>query len=300
MARSIRRARVVKTRFPLLMITPSLVIIAFIVIFPLLFSLYASFTPYYLLQPGTLFEVIGFKNYKNLFTDVYFWQAFGRTILFLAVVVNVELFAGLGIALVIQKIVGGSRIIRTIVMIPMMFAPVLVGFQFKYLLNDNIGLVNNFLQLFGVMRVIPWLIDKRLALMSIMAAEIWTSTPLMAIILLAGLLSLPNDPFEAARVDGATNFQMFRYITWPLLSPFVYISLAIRSLDVARAYDIVRIMTGGGPARRTELLWTYIYRRGIVDARFGIASAMSYIAIIISIFFTYFFFRQLIRTRVVQ
>lgn len=282
------------------MITPSLVIIAFIVIFPLLFSLYASFTSYYLIKPDTLFNFIGFRNYSNLFTDVYFWQAFGRTILFLAVVVNLELFLGLGIALIIQRAVKGSRIIRTVVMIPMMFAPVLVGFQFKFLFNDNIGLVNNFLQLFGVKHVIPWLIDKRLALLSIMSAEIWTSTPLMVIILLAGLLSLPNDPFEAARVDGATNFQMFKYITWPLLSPFVYICLAIRSLDVARAYDIVRIMTGGGPARRTELLWTYVYRRGIVDARFGIASAMSYIAIIISILFTYYFFRQLIKTRIVQ
>jgi len=282
------------------MITPSLVIIAFIVIFPLLFSLYASFTPYYLIKPATLFDFVGFRNYSNLFKDVYFWQAFGRTILFLAVVVNLELFLGLGIALIIQRAVRGSRIIRTVVMIPMMFAPVLVGFQFKFLFNDNIGLVNNFLQLLGVTHVIPWLIDKRLALLAIMSAEIWTSTPLMVIILLAGLLSLPNDPFEAARVDGATNFQMFKYITWPLLSPFVYISLAIRSLDVARAYDIVRIMTGGGPARRTELLWTYVYRRGIVDARFGIASAMSYIAIIISILFTYYFFRQLIKTRIVQ
>ena len=289
-----------KYRFPLLMITPSLVIIAFIVIFPLLFSLYASFTPYYLIKPDTLFDFVGFRNYSNLFKDVYFWQAFGRTILFLAVVVNLELFLGLGIALIIQRAVRGSRIIRTVVMIPMMFAPVLVGFQFKFLFNDNIGLVNNFLQLLGVTHVIPWLIDKRLALLAIMSAEIWTSTPLMVIILLAGLLSLPNDPFEAARVDGATNFQMFKYITWPLLSPFVYISLAIRSLDVARAYDIVRIMTGGGPARRTELLWTYVYRRGIVDARFGIASAMSYIAIIISILFTYYFFRQLIKTRIVQ
>lgn len=289
-----------KDSFPILMITPSLVVIVFIVFFPLLFSLYASLTSYYLLKPNTLFDFVGLKNYANLFKDKYFWKAFIRTILFLSVVVNLELFIGLGIALLIQKTTKGSRVVRTVAMIPMMFAPVLVGFQFKFLFNDNIGLVNNFLQVFGVQHVIPWLIDKKLALLSIMSAEIWTSTPLMAIILLAGLLSLPLDPFEAAKVDGASNFQMFRYITWPLLSPFIYIALAIRSLDVARAYDIVRIMTGGGPARRTELLWTYIYRRGIVDARFGIASAMSYIAIIISILFTYFFFRQLIRTRVIQ
>lgn len=283
-----------------MMILPSLIMIAFVVIFPLLFSLYASLTPFYLLDPSTLSRFIGLKNYKNLFGDRYFWESFGRTILFLSVVVNLELFLGLTVALLIQRIVKGSRVIRTVVMIPMMFAPVLVGFQFKFIFNDNIGLINNFLQLLGVREVIPWLIDKRLSLMSIMAAEIWTSTPVMAIILLAGLLSLPQDPFEAARVDGASNLQMFRYITWPLLSPFIYIALTIRSLDIARAYDIVRIMTGGGPARRTEILWTYIYRKGIQDSRFGMASAMSYIAIIVSIAFTYYFFRQLIKTRLVD
>ena len=289
-----------KNLFPIALILPSLVVISFIVLFPLLFSLYASMTPYYILKPSSLFKFVGFRNYTNLFSDIYFWKSFGRTVLFLGVVVNLELFLGLGLALLVQRIVKGQRIIRTVVMIPMMFAPVLVGFQFKFLFNDNIGLVNNFLQLFGIMRPIAWLIDKYLALMTIMLAEIWTSTPLIAIILLAGLLSLPNDPFEAARVDGATNFQMFRFITWPLLSPFVYIALTIRSLDIARAFDIVQIMTGGGPARRTELLWTYVYRKGILDARFGMASAMSYIAIIISVFFTYYFFRQLIKSRIVQ
>ena len=286
--------------FPITLILPSIIIISFIVVFPLLFSLYASFTPYYLLKPSSLFKFIGLRKYTNLFKEVYFWKAFGRTILFLGTVINMELLIGLGLALLIHRIVKGQRIIRTVVMIPMMFAPVLVGFQFKFLFNDNIGLVNNFLQLFGIMKPIAWLIDKYLALSSIMIAEIWTSTPLIAIILLAGLLSLPNDPFEAAKVDGASTFQMFRYITWPLLSPFVYIALTIRSLDIARAFDIVQIMTGGGPARRTELLWTYVYRKGILDARFGIASAMSYIAIIISILFTYYFFRQLIKARVVQ
>jgi len=294
------RSRIKRNYFPILLILPSIIVITFVVIFPLLFSLYSSFTPYYILKPNTLFKFIGFRNYHNIFTDIYFWKAFGRTVLFLTVVINSELFLGLGIALLVQKVVKGSRIIRTIVMIPMMFAPVLVGFQFKYIFNDNIGLVNNFLQLFGINKAIPWLIDKYLANISIMVAEIWTSTPIIAIILLAGLLSLPKDPFEAAEVDGASKFQIFRYITWPLLSPFVFIALTIRSLDIARAFDIVQIMTGGGPARRTELLWTYIYRKGILDARFGMASAMSYIAIIISILFTYYFFRQLIKVRVIK
>ena len=286
--------------FPVKLILPSLLVILFVVIFPLFFSFYSSLTPYNLLRPDTLGTFIGFRNYGILFQDPYFWEAFGRTILFLALAVNLELVLGLAFALLLTKITRGSGIFRTIVMIPMMFAPVLVGFQFKYIFNDNIGLVNNFLQTIADVHAIPWLIDKVLAIVSIMTAEIWYSTPIIAIILFAGLMSLPQDPYEAAEVDGASALQKFAFITWPLLSPFVYISLAIRSLDVARAFDIVVIMTGGGPARRTELLWTYVYRKGMVDARFGMAAAMSYIAIIISVLVTYFFFRQLIKNRVVE
>jgi multiple sugar transport system permease protein len=194
-----------------------------------------------LLRPDTLGEFIGFRNYGILFQDPYFWEAFGRTILFLALVVNLELLLGLAFALLLTKITWGSGAFRTIVMIPMMFAPVLVGFQFKYIFNDNIGLVNNFLQTIADVHAIPWLIDKVLAIVSIMVAEIWYSTPIITIILFAGLMSLPQDPYEAAEVDGASALQKFAFITWPLLSPFVYISLAIRSLDVARAFDIVEI-----------------------------------------------------------
>ena len=172
-----------------------------------------------------------------------------------------------------------------------MFSPILVGFQFKFIFNDNVGIVNNFIQSIGFTDVaIPWLVDANLAMFSIIFAEVWMSTSIFAILLLAGLLSIPSDPVEAARVDGCNSFQVFRYITLPFLMPFIYISLTIRSLDVARAYDIVDVMTGGGPAGRTELLWTMIARVGYDDARMGKANAMAYVSIILSLLFTYYFF----------
>ena len=276
---------------------PTLIILTCVVLLPLLLSLWTSFTPFKLTTPDTLYRFVGFRNYERLIGDIDFWIAFGRTVLFLAIALNLELVFGLGIALLINKITYGQRTLRTLMMFPMMFSPILVGFQWKYIFNDNIGLMNNFLREFGVIQPIPWLVDGILANVSIMAAEIWSSTSVFAILLLAGLLGIPKDPIEAAKVDGCNSWQVFKNITLPFLMPFVFIAMTIRSLDVARAYDIVQMMTGGGPAKRTELLWTLISRTGYVDAKMGMANAMSYISIFLSIAFTFFFFYKLVEAR---
>ena len=282
---------------PWVLLMPTLIILTCVVLLPLLLSLWTSFTPFKLTKPDTLYRFVGFRNYERLIGDLDFWIAFGRTVLFLAIALNLELVFGLGIALLINKITYGQRTLRTMMMFPMMFSPILVGFQWKYIFNDNIGLMNNFLREFGVIQPIPWLVDGILANVSIMAAEIWSSTSVFAILLLAGLLGIPKDPIEAAKVDGCNSWQVFKNITLPFLMPFVFIAMTIRSLDVARAYDIVQMMTGGGPAKRTELLWTLISRTGYVDAKMGMANAMSYISIFLSIAFTFFFFYKLVEAR---
>lgn len=280
------------------LLLPAIIVIAAVVLIPLLFSLYSSFTPYRLTRPSSLWRWVGFANYERILTDAKFWAAFGRTVLFLTIVLNLELVFGLGIALLVNKVTWGQRTLRTVLMFPMMFSPILVGFQFKFIFNDNVGLVNNVLQSTGISdAALPWLVDEKLAMFSIMFAEIWMSTSVFAILILAGLFAMPRDPLEAAKVDGCTAFQTFRHITLPFLMPFIFIAMTIRSLDVARAYDIVQIMTGGGPARRTELLWTLMARTGYVDARMGIANAMGYVSIILSILFTIYFFRKLSAAR---
>jgi multiple sugar transport system permease protein len=188
--------------------------------------------------------------------------------------------------------------LRTLMMFPMMFSPILVGFQFKFLFSDNVGLINNALQSLGITeQAIPWLIDGALAFFAIVVAEVWSSTPVFAILILAGLLAMPREPIEASKVDGCTPWQSFRYVTWPFIMPFAYIAMTIRSLDVGRAYDIVKIMTDGGPARRTELIWTLVARTGYSDARMGAANAMAYASIALSILFTVYFFRKLASAR---
>ena len=283
---------------PVFLLLPAFIVLAAVVIIPLLLSLYSSFTPFRLTQPESLYVFIGFRNYVRLLGDTDFWLAFGRTFLLLTIALNAELLLGLGLAMLVEKASRGQRLLRTIMMFPMMFSPILVGFQFKFMFNDNVGLINNALQSLGLTnQAIPWLIDGKLAFWAIAVAEIWSSTSVFAILILAGLLAMPREPIEAAKVDGCTPWQTFRYVTWPFIMPFAYIAMTIRSLDVARAYDIVKIMTDGGPAKRTELLWTLVSRTAYSDARMGVANAMAYFAILLSIAFTVYFFRKLATAR---
>ncbi|BCL70186.1 putative ABC-type sugar transport system,permease component [Vibrio nigripulchritudo MADA3029] len=298
MIRALRRFVHREESVPYMLLLPAIITILVVVLLPLIFSLYTSFTPYKIIRPETLWKFIGVRNYTRIFSDADFWWVFARTVFFLTIVLNVELVLGLVIALLVNQITKGKRLLRTVMMFPMMFSPILVGFQFKYVFNDNIGILNNLLQTLGLTdQAIPWLVDGTLAMMSIMVAEIWMSTSVFAILLLAGLYAMPQDPIEAAKVDGCTPLQVFRHITLPFLMPFVFIAMTIRSLDVARAFDIVDVMTGGGPAGRTELLWTLIARVGYDNAKMGQANAMAYVSILLSIFFTFYFFRKLVAAR---
>jgi len=283
---------------PVVLLLPSLVIIFLVVGFPMLYSLYLSFTNYNLTSTSGA-SFVGLQNYITLLTkDPLFWKSFGRTILFISLAVNLEFLIGLGIAQLMARAIRGQSLARTLMMMPMMFAPILVGFQFKWFFNAQVGLVNNILYtLIGEPRFVPWLIQTPLGFISILIAEIWMSTPFMGIILEAGILSLPQEPFEAAEVDGASGWQKFRHLTLPMLMPFVYTAMAIRSLDVARAYDVVSIMTGGGPGNRTELIWTYVNRLAFGQHQFAMGAAMSYITVILSFGFTFMFFRNVLKSR---
>lgn len=288
--------------FPYLLITPGIVIILLVIAFPLLYSFYLSFTPYKLLKPDSLAinwsDILA--NYRRLLNDSIFWKAFGNTLIYVTVTVNLELLFGMALSQLLARVTRGQSILRTMLMVPMMFAPILVGFQFGWFFNATVGVLNGALRdLHLIQQPIAWLVDVPLGLISIMVADIWMSTPVVAIILLAGTLSLPTEPFEAAEVDGASAWQKFRYITYPMLGPFITIALTIRSLDMARAFDIAMVMTGGGPANRTELAWTYINRLALNDRNFGLGSAMSFVTVILTLVFTLYFFRQLVKSRVI-
>jgi multiple sugar transport system permease protein len=281
---------------PAAFLTPSIVLLVAVIGAPMIYSLYLSVTNYTLTQPS--YEFVGMKNYVTLFKDPLFWEAFRRTVIFISLAVNIEFLIGLLLAQLMARAIWGQGLARTLIMMPMMFAPVLVGFQFKWFFNAQVGLVNNVLySITGKPQFIPWLIDKPHGFITILVAEIWMSTPFMAVILEAGILSLPQEPFEAADVDGASGWQKFRHLTLPLLMPFIYTAMAIRSLDIARVYDAVNLMTGGGPANRTELIWTYVNRLAFTGHQFALGAAMSYITVILSFIFTAMFFRNVLKSR---
>ena len=283
---------------PYLLLLPAIAVILSVVLLPLVVSFYSSLTGYVMTRPATLYQFVGLRNYQRLLENSDFWWAFGRTLFFVTIALNLEMALGLGLALLVNQITWGQRTLRTIMMFPMMFSPILVGFQFKYLLNDSIGFVNNALFSLGLIHEpVPWLVDSTLANLSIIFAELWMSTSVFAILLLAGLMAMPKEPVEAAKVDGCNPVQVFRHITLPFLMPFVYIAMTIRSLDIARAYDMIHIMTNGGPAGRTELLWTLMTRIGYQNSQMGAANAMGYVSIILSIIFTFYFYRKLTAAR---
>jgi multiple sugar transport system permease protein len=283
---------------PFAMLLPGVVIIVLVVGLPMAYSLYLSLTDF-TLTTARNFHFVGLQNYYHLlFKDALFWPVFGRTILFITIAVNLEFVIGLGIAQLMARAIHGQSLARTLMMMPMMFAPILVGLQFKWFFSAQVGLVNNLLYtITGTAHLIPWLIEKNLGLFTLLVAEIWMSTPFMVIILEAGILSLPQEPFEAADIDGASAWQKFQLLTLPMLMPFVYTAMAIRSLDIARAYDVVNMMTGGGPANRTELIWTYVNRLAFTGQQFAMGSAMSYITVIFSSIFTYMLFQNVLKSR---
>lgn len=292
-----RRARM----FPYLMSLPAALAVVAIVVYPMAYAVYVSFTPFHLLRPDTtrIFEWSSmFDNYVSLLKDEIFWRALKNTVVFLAITVNLEIVAGLGIALMMARMTVMRGVSRTLLMVPMMFAPVLIGFQFGWFFNATVGLVNNlFIQLGWMTDPKPWLVDQPTGMIALMLATVWMNTPVVAVIVLAGRLSLPGDVYEAATMDGANPWQQFSHITLPLIRPFLIIAMTILALDLSRAYDIVRIMTGGGPAHRTELLWTYGGRLAIRNSQFGLASAMSMFGVVLGVATAYYLFRQMLRAR---
>ena len=287
--------------FPYLMVLPALIVVLAVVIYPMAYSLYVSFTPFHLLRPDTTSQFVlenMFDNYARLGRDDVFWRALWNTILFMVVTVNASLIIGFGMAMMLARMTFAFGPARVLLMIPMMFAPVLIGFQFAWFFNASVGLVNNALSTLGLIsEPIAWLVDEPNGMVSIMVATIWMTVPVVAIVLLAGRLSLSEELYDAASVDGASVYQRMRHITIPQLRPFFVIVMVLLSLDIARAYDIVRLMTSGGPAHRTELIWTYVGQLAIRNSQFGLASAMSMAGVVLGVAFTFILFRQMMQLR---
>lgn len=279
--RSRHRWLVLKRRMePVLFISPAFIVIGVILVYPLGYSLWLSFHEWTLrgFREGVPF--VGLQNYIDLFTNPDFINSLRVTAKFVILAVGIEFILGMGLALLLNHDLRGKHFIRAMVLLPMMCTNVVIGLTWRLLLNYEFGLVNYYLGVIGVGPV-EWLSKPAMALPAVVLVDVWNTTSFVALLLLAGLQALPEEPFEAARIDGASAWQSFTYITLPLLRQTILVVLLWRMIDTFRIFDVIYLLTAGGPARATETVSIYVYRYGFQSFNLGYASAASYIMILI-------------------
>ena len=265
------------------LIAPAVLTMCAILVYPLLFSMWVSLFNWRMAAATHTF--IGLANYVEALTSSFFEFVLVQSIGFALTCLSIELVLGLALAQLLNLRFKGRNIIRTLCFLPMVTAPVLAGFNFRWIFNDRFGLANQLLVQFGQGLSFGWLVDANLARFTIVLVTVWQGLPFMLLLLLAGLQSLPTSPFEAATVDGANAWQRFRYITLPLMRPVIVVAVALQAIELFRVFETVYIMTKGGPGHATELFPYYVYRSAFSDDRLGFAAALSYITIAITVAF---------------
>jgi multiple sugar transport system permease protein len=269
-------------------ILPALIFIILIFLIPLVYTVSMSFLRWNLLRPDLGIRFIGLSNYERLFTDEFTLYTVGRTFYFVLGAVVVELLAGLCIALALNTEFKGWKVVQSILLVPFMIAPVVVGFVWRFILNNDYGPVIHFIKEIGLDGLVsqPLLSNPNAVIPVLIMTDAWEFIPFVTLVLLAGLKSLPYEPYEAAYVDGATAIQRFFYITLPLLRPSVLVAVVIRTLTSLRVFDIVFIMTGGGPGTSSETLAFYGYRMAFQSYNIGFSSTINMLTFGIAIVFT--------------
>jgi multiple sugar transport system permease protein len=266
-------------RFTLLLITPAALLMALFQVVPIAIGANASFRDWALNNPKKTW--VGLSHYIDVITDPAFLQVvLPNTFLFMAVSVGGALAIGLCLALVLNRGFRGQKLVQTMLLLPLMVAPVIAAIMMRWMFNDQFGIVNVVLEAIGIEGQ-PWMAQRWSAFGVILLTDIWLWTPWFMLLLLAGLQSLPKEPFEAAAIDGTTSWRVFRYLTLPMLRPVIVVCVVIRSIDAFRTFDIVWTLTGGGPARSTELFSLYAYVHAFLNLDFGKGSAAAIIGAVI-------------------
>jgi multiple sugar transport system permease protein len=282
-----------KKRFMLALIAPAVLVLVVFQILPIITGTNASFRNWHLHDPQKTW--IGLTNYAYVMRDGDFLRTvLPNTFGFMFASVACSLILGLMIALLLNRKFAGRWLVQTIILLPLMVAPVIAAIMIRWMFNDQFGIVNVVLGLFGVPQI-AWLTQKWTAFLAILLTDVWLWTPWFALLLLAGLQSLPSEPFEAAQIDAASAWRTFRYITLPMLRPVIVVCVVIRAIDAFRTFDIVWTISGGGPARATEVFSIYAYVEAFQFMNFGRGSAAAVIGALIIVVFAMLLYRILNR-----
>ncbi|MHC5767711.1 MAG: carbohydrate ABC transporter permease [Nostoc sp.] len=266
-----------------ILLTPALLLLLFVFAYPILRAFWLSvFTR----NLGTELQPVfsGLDNYVRMAGDGRFWQSLWATTVFTTASVISELLLGLGIALVLNQAFVGRGIVRTTAIIPWALPTSLIGLAWAWIFNDQFGVVNDILRRLGLIETgINWLGDPTLAMIALVFADVWKTTPFISILLLAGLQSISKDLYEAYSVDGANAWQSFRNITLPLLLPQILIAMLFRFAQAFGIFDLIAVMTGGGPGGATEVVSLYIYSTVMRYLDFGYGAALVVVTFLILI-----------------
>ncbi|NEO21365.1 MULTISPECIES: sugar ABC transporter permease [unclassified Moorena] len=264
-----------------LLVTPALLLLLLVYGYPILRSFWLSlFTKNLGTQLQPVFS--GLNNYGRMMGDGRFWHSLWNTVIFTSVSVALELVLGIAIALILNQTFKGRGIVRTIAILPWALPTALIGLVWAWMFNDQFGVWNDILLRLGIIEDgINWLGYPTTAMMAVIAADVWKTTPFISILLLAGLQSIPQDLYEAHALDGATPWQSFKQITLPLLTPQILISLLFRFAQAFGVFDLIKVMTGGGPGGATEVVSLYIYTTVMDYLDFGYGAALVVVTFLI-------------------
>ncbi len=259
---------------------PGLFVLIGILIFPIIFTIRLSFSGWNSYTPEMNF--IGITNYIRLFTDdPRFWESFFRLSFLSVTTVVLQYIIGFSLALMVWRDIKFKRFFRVMFLIPMMTTPVIMTVICRTFFHDSLGPVNDLLGTFGIGP--KWLSDPATAKITVIIVEVWQWTPFMFLLLLAGLLSLPKEPFLAAAIDGASAFRKFVFVTFPLMAPISIGAIIIRLIEASKIMDTVFVLTSGGPGTATETSSFYIYIKGLREFQMGYAATLSFTYLVIMI-----------------
>lgn len=261
------------TRFGLTMVSPTLLVLLVMTAYPLLFTLFYSFTDYNLLRNlRTPAEFIALENYTDLLKNEYFRQAVFNTVKFTILAVIFEMLVGFAMALLVNSLRRGQKLMRTLLLLPYLLPTVTVALSWRMMLSPNYGIVNQFLTSLNL-PVYNWFSDMKTAFGMLVLIDVWQSAPFVFLLLYAALQAVSQTQYEAARIDGAGRIQTLFYVTIPNIKNSLALCALLRTIDSFRLFDKVNLLTGGGPANSTSTITQYLYNYGIKSLDFGFGSA---------------------------
>lgn len=275
--RVLPRGGIREDRTKLVFLMPAVVWIVIFTIFPLLYAIYTSVWSF---RYGMRNQFVGLTNYGRLFTDNNLHGALWVTIYFVAVTVTVQMLLGFGLAVLFNREIKGKNVMRAIMTLPLFATPVAMGYLGITLFYESNGPVNQFIRALGGAGI-PWLSNPTWAPVAVMLIDIWQWTPFVFLVSLAGLQGLPEDLYEAGKVDGGSSFELFRYVTLPLMAPILWLILLLRMVEAFKVFDIPTSLTLGGPGRATEVYSLFTYRTALRFFDHGYAATQGFLLLVV-------------------